>query len=70
MELPQLRQTGSHTVLRTDTPTGHTVSIPAHKPLRPGTFRNVLADIAEHKQVSIAEVLDRLSSRRYFSGLC
>jgi predicted RNA binding protein YcfA (HicA-like mRNA interferase family) len=59
-EFRELRQTGSHLVLRTETPTGRTVSIPAHKPLRPGTFRNVLSDVAEHKRVTIADLLDRL----------
>jgi len=59
-EFRELRQTGSHLVLRTQTPTGRTVSIPAHKPLRPGTFRNVLSDVAEHKRVTIADLLDRL----------
>jgi predicted RNA binding protein YcfA (HicA-like mRNA interferase family) len=56
----EVRQTGSHIILRTETPTGFTVSIPAHKPLRPGTFRDALNDIAHQKQVSVAALLDRL----------
>lgn len=53
----ELRQTGSHIVLRTDIPSGYTVSVPAHKPLRAGTLRNVIADVAAHKQVDLEDIL-------------
>jgi uncharacterized protein (TIGR03435 family) len=33
----ELRQTGSHIILRTEQPFGLTISVPAHKPLRAGT---------------------------------
>ncbi len=56
----ELRQGGSHIILRTQTPSGKTISIPAHKPLRPGTFRDVLKDVAEHKGVSPEVVLEKL----------
>ena len=56
----ELRQTGSHIILRTETPFPRTISIPAHKPLRPGTFRDALEDVAHHKGVSIEDFLRKL----------
>ena len=53
----ELRQTGSHIILRTEVPTGYTVSVPAHKPLRPGTLRDMISAIADHKQVDRSEIL-------------
>ena len=56
----ELRQTGSHIVLRTDEPSGLTISIPAHKPLRIGTFSDMLYAIAAHKRVSAEDILHKL----------
>ena len=56
----ELRQTGSHIILRTESPTGLTVSVPDHKPLRVGTFADLLDYIAQHKGVSVAKLLHRL----------
>jgi predicted RNA binding protein YcfA (HicA-like mRNA interferase family) len=56
----ELRQTGSHIVLRTESPTGLTISIPAHKPLRVGAFRDVLEAVAQHKNVTTEELLFKL----------
>ena len=56
----ELRQTGSHIILRTEVPIGLTVSVPAHKPLRLGTFSGLLDTIAAHKNVSVESVLKRL----------
>ena len=56
-EFRELRQTGSHIILRTDVPTGYTVSVPAHKPLRPGTLRDLIGAIADHKQVDGMSIL-------------
>ncbi len=53
----ELRQTGSHIILRTEVPPALTVSVPAHKPLRPGTFRDILSTVAEHKKVSVEDIL-------------
>ena len=35
----QLRQTGSHLILRKE---GRTVVVPQHKPLKPGTLKSVI----------------------------
>jgi predicted RNA binding protein YcfA (HicA-like mRNA interferase family) len=56
----QLRQTGSHIILRSEVPAQHTVSIPAHKPLKKGTLRGLVTFVAERKQVSPADVLEKL----------
>jgi predicted RNA binding protein YcfA (HicA-like mRNA interferase family) len=53
----ELRQTGSHIILRTEQPSGLTVSVPAHKPLRAGTLRGLIDTIAEHKKVATEELL-------------
>ena len=56
----EVRQTGSHIILRTEEPLARTISIPDHKPIRPGTLRNLLDDIAFHKNVSIQDILQKL----------
>jgi predicted RNA binding protein YcfA (HicA-like mRNA interferase family) len=53
----QTRQNGSHILLRTDKPSGMTVVVPAHKPMAPGTLRQLIVDIAEHKQVPGEDIL-------------
>jgi predicted RNA binding protein YcfA (HicA-like mRNA interferase family) len=59
-EFVQTRQNGSHILLRTERPSGMTVSVPAHKPMRPGTLRQLIVDIAEHKSVALEEILRKL----------
>lgn len=56
----EVRQTGSHVILRTEIPFGRTISIPAHKPLRPGTFRDLITDVSHHKNVTPEELLRNL----------
>lgn len=51
------RQTGSHIILRTETPCAQTIPIPAHKPLRMGTLAAIVRMVAEHKKVSREDVL-------------
>lgn len=47
----ELHQTGSHILLRTETPSGQSLPIPAHKPLRVGTLNAILRMVSEHKDV-------------------
>ena len=56
----ELRQTGSHIILRTEEPSGLTVSVPAHRPLRVGTLAGLLEEIANHKNVSTETILHKL----------
>ena len=53
----ELRQTGSHIQIRTDHPSGQSITIPAHWPLKTGTLSGILKDIAEHNQVSREDIL-------------
>ena len=50
-------QTGSHIILRTETPAGQTLPIPAHKPLRTGTLAGIVRMVCEHKSATRDQVL-------------
>ncbi len=54
------RQLGSHIILRTEEPTGQTLPIPAHKPLKTGTLSAIIRMVADHKQVSRTDLLEGL----------
>lgn len=54
------RQTGSHLRLTTQEGGEHHVTIPQHTPLRLGTLAGILADVAEHFELSREEVVERL----------
>ena len=54
------RQTGSHMRLTTANPSEHHVTIPLHDPLRVGTLAAILADVADHQEMTRDELLDRL----------
>ncbi len=46
------RQTGSHMRLTTEQDGQHHITIPAHAPLKIGTFNSILRDIAGHHGLS------------------
>ena len=50
-------QTGSHIHLRTDQPSGQTIIVPAHRPLKAGTLNGILGRVAQLKQVTRAAIL-------------
>lgn len=55
------RQTGSHIRLTRSTEAGsYHITIPAHDALRVGTLNSVLRDVAEHLQISKAELIKQL----------
>ena len=54
------RQTGSHIRMTTESPSQHHVTVPAHDPIRLGTLAAILADVAEHQEISREELLKRL----------
>jgi predicted RNA binding protein YcfA (HicA-like mRNA interferase family) len=56
----ETHQTGSHIILRTESPSGQTLPIPAHKPVRPGTLAAILRMVCDHKQVSKQDMLRHL----------
>lgn len=53
----ETHQTGSHIILRTELPSGQTLPIPAHKPMRTGTLAAILRMVSEHKEVTRADIL-------------
>jgi predicted RNA binding protein YcfA (HicA-like mRNA interferase family) len=53
----RVTQVGSHIMLRTETPSHSRQVIPAHRPIKIGTFSKILSQVAAHKQVSREEIL-------------
>ena len=49
----EIRQTGSHLILRKE---GRTVVVPQHKPLKPGTLKGVIEQAGLTVQQFIAEL--------------
>ncbi len=54
------RQTGSHIRLVTLEHGEHRVTVPQHNPLRVGTLGSILAEVAEHFEMSRDELMDLL----------
>jgi predicted RNA binding protein YcfA (HicA-like mRNA interferase family) len=54
------RQSGSHRRLTTQTGGEHHLTIPAHDPLKPGTLRAILGEVAAHHRLSVEDLLQRL----------
>jgi len=53
-------QTGSHLRLTTERGGRHSITIPAHDPLRPGTLNSILRDVAAHHGLDRGELLREL----------
>lgn len=51
------RQTGSHMRLTTKVRGEHHVTIPCHDPLRIGTLRSILKDVADHAGMDLDSFL-------------
>ena len=55
------RQSGSHMRLRRQGSQGQQhITIPAHKPLRVGTLRQILKDVASQCLIELGDLLDQL----------
>jgi len=54
------RQTGSHIRLSTQASGEHHITIPTHNPLRIGTLASILADIANHFNISKEQLYTEL----------
>jgi len=54
------RQSGSHRRLTTHAAGEHHLTIPAHDPLKPGTLRAILGEVAAHRRLTLDEVLEQL----------
>ena len=57
------RQTGSHVRLTTQERHEHHVTIPNHSALRIGTLAGILADVAEHFDMTRDELVEELFGR-------
>ncbi|MCP1715492.1 putative RNA binding protein YcfA (HicA-like mRNA interferase family) [Methanocalculus alkaliphilus] len=56
-----VHQTGSHARLKTTAnERSHTITVPLHDPIRIGTFRKILKDVADHLQIPISNLVDEL----------
>jgi len=54
------RQSGSHIRLTTDVNGSHHITVPKHDPLKLGTFKSILDDVAAHHKMTKDELLRRL----------
>jgi len=55
------RQNGSHRRLTTQSGGEHHLTVPVHDPIKLGTLRTILGEIAAHYHLSMDEVLYRLA---------
>ena len=51
------RQAGSHRRLVTQARGEHHLTVPAHDPLKPGTLRAILGEVAAHHCLTVEDVL-------------
>jgi predicted RNA binding protein YcfA (HicA-like mRNA interferase family) len=58
------RQTGSHLRLTTQEHGEHHITIPQHSPLRVGTLAAILANVAQHFDISRDELTSKLFRQR------
>jgi len=59
-----VHQTGSHAKLKAITNgISHTITVPNHDPIRIGTFRRILKDVADHLQIPIHKLVEELFYR-------
>jgi predicted RNA binding protein YcfA (HicA-like mRNA interferase family) len=55
-----IRQKGSHVRLLHEGPPAHSISVPLHNPIKTGTFRGILSDVAQARSISIQSIVDLL----------
>ena len=54
------RQTGSHLRITTQEQGEHHEVIPNHSPIKIGTLRSILRNVASHHQMTVPELIERL----------
>jgi predicted RNA binding protein YcfA (HicA-like mRNA interferase family) len=54
------RSTGSHFILTTRDEGEHHVTVPAHKPIKPGTLSAILKSVARHFGLGVEELIRRI----------
>ncbi len=55
------RQTGSHLRITTHEQGEHHEVIPNHSPIKIGTLKGILRNVAAHHQMTVPELLERLN---------
>jgi predicted RNA binding protein YcfA (HicA-like mRNA interferase family) len=51
----RVRQTGSHIILRCESPFTHSLTVPNHRPIRVGTLSSILAELASQRSLTVEE---------------
>lgn len=54
------RQTGSHIRLTSQSPEPHSLTVPNHSPIKLGTLNAILSDVAAHRRIDKAALIDQL----------
>jgi predicted RNA binding protein YcfA (HicA-like mRNA interferase family) len=54
------RQSGSHIRLTCAAPTPHSLTVPNHSPLKPGTLNAIPSDVATHHRIEKSALVDAL----------
>ena len=54
------RQKGSHVRLRHGASSGHVVTVPMHNPLKLGTLRGILLEVAQQRSVMVETIVRML----------
>ncbi len=54
------RQTGSHLRITTQQNGEHHEVVPNHSPIKVGTLRSILRNVAEHHRMSVPDLIERL----------
>jgi predicted RNA binding protein YcfA (HicA-like mRNA interferase family) len=54
------RQTGSHIRLTCQQPTPHSLTIPNHSPIKPGTLSAILTEVSMQRRVEKSALIDEL----------
>lgn len=55
-----VRQKGSHVIVQTAAPNVHSVTVPNHRPVRVGTLKSIIDDIAERRQMTPEALIELL----------
>jgi predicted RNA binding protein YcfA (HicA-like mRNA interferase family) len=56
----RIRQKGSHVRLRHEGPSGHSITIPLHDPMKAGTLHGILSEIARMRSIAYENLVELL----------
>lgn len=54
------RQKGSHVRLKHEGPPAHSITVPRHNPLKTGTLRGILSEVAQMRSIAITTIAEML----------